>query len=313
MAILVLFTFLSAFVVLYALLNMFTQTRLRVRQRIEALDPRRPAKEKSTQKNKTRERKPGVASRIRFDFLEKLDGALVRGEIDVSAKDFVVRWAVITAIGAVVAFLFSRWLVGILVIGVSFFGTFLYIRARSTRRLQRFEEGLHDMLTITANSLRAGHSFVQAIQVVSDDMHGPIKEELSRVLTEMSMGMPLEDAFKSAAARMNSADFNLIVTAILIQRQVGGNLSEVLDQISDTIRERVRLKREIKALTAQGRMSGLIFMLLPIGIGIMIYVISPQYISILFQSMIGLTMLGFALVSQIFGFFIIRKIVDIEA
>lgn len=299
--------FLSVFLLMYISTRMLTETRSRVTRRVEVLTSSSNRESKAKKSIRTGHR------RWQWVTLERLEGALVRGEIDISAKDFVIRWALVTLCIGVLALLWGGGLASLFVIGIAFFGTFLYVRGRSARRLRHFEEGLHDMLTITANSLRAGYSFMQAIQVVSEDMHGPIQEELGRILAEMNVGVHLEDAFKSAAERMQSTDFNLIVTAILIQRQVGGNLSEVLDQISETVRERVRLKREVKALTSQGRLSGLIFMLLPIGVGVMMYLISPTYMDILFQSTVGLTMLGFALVLQLIGFFVIRKIVDVEA
>ena len=299
--------FLSIFLLMYLVARIVTATRSRVARRVEVLAA------SSERKHKPQKSTRSGTRRWHFVTLARLEGALTRGEMDISARDFVIRWALVTICLGILGLLWGGALPALLMVGIAFFGTFLYVRARSARRLRHFEEGLHDMLTMTSNSLRAGYSFLQAIQVVGEDMHGPIQEELTRVLAEMNVGVHLEDAFKSAAERMQSTDFNLIVTAILIQRQVGGNLAEVLDQISETIRERVRLKREVKALTSQGRLSGLIFMLLPIGVGLMMYLISPSYIDILFHSSLGLAMAVSALFLQLIGFFVIRKMVDVEA
>jgi len=307
MALIGLLVFVSIFLLVFTMARRLTETRLRVARRVNMMDPSPEPKSKPKKVGKLR------AQNLKARFMDRLDSALSRGEMDVSPKDFLVRWSLVTFCVAIFAFIGAGLLAGLFFISISFFATFLYVQARGTRRLRRFEEGLHDMLTITANSLRAGYSFMQAIQVVSEDMHGPIQHELNRILAEMNVGVPLEEAFKSGAERMQSQDFSLIVTAILIQRQVGGNLAEVLDQISETIRERVRLKREVQVLTAQGRLSGWIFMFLPVGVGLMTYIISPSYVTILFQSAIGIGMLVFAFMAQLFGFLIIRKIVTIEA
>jgi tight adherence protein B len=130
-------------------------------------------------------------------------------------------------------------------------------------------------------------------------------------LQEMNWGTPTEEALLNMAARVNSEDLELVVTAVLIQRQVGGNLAEVLDNIATTIRERVRIKGEIKTLTAQGRISGLIIGLLPILLTAVIYFLNPAYIKPLFASKTGLTMVSFAVLAQILGLGLIKKIVQI--
>lgn len=299
--------FLTMFLFVYSLALLATAKRRRVAARIEALDPT-PVRQK---KRKTTTVKVGKRE-VRVNVVSNFESLLIRGEFDISARDFIVRWVLITLCISTLVFLIHGGLAAFLAALLSFAVTLIYLRMRSARRLQRFEEGLHDMLTITANSLRSGYSFIQAINVVTEDMAGPVQQEFARVLDEINVGVPLEQAFKSAAVRIQSEDFNLIVTAILIQRQVGGNLAEVLDQIASTIRERVRLKGEVKVLTAQGRMSGIIFMLLPIGVGTLMYILAPAYVSILFRSLLGIAMLVIAVILQVFGFLVIRKIVDIK-
>lgn len=299
--------FATVFILVYAIGRIVTQTRRRVLQRFGALET--GVKSKPVRKSRLRQDSSGPLNTV----LRRLTGTLTRAEIDLSARDFLLRWILITLAGAVIALVVSGPLTFALFVVVSYLATSMYVKGRSGRRLIRFEEGLPDMLGITANSLRTGYSFLQAVQVACDNMRGPVREELSRVVAEISIGVPLEQAFRSAGARMQSEDFNLIITAILIQRQVGGNLSEVLDSISNTIRERIRLKREVKVLTTQGRMSGIIFMVLPVGVGILIYTISPGYISVLFQSPTGYIMVLVAFIAQVLGYFIIRRMVRIEA
>lgn len=317
--------FATVFLLIYTVGHISTQTRRRVLKRIRTF-------EDGPRLGNTRARGWGANPNSGLNrLLRKLGNTLTRAEIDLPAKDFLSRWGVITFAGAILAWLGSEMsdgvsgmsgsmtgrmkgpLIFVLFFVVSYLATSLYVKARSRRRLIRFEEGLPDMLSITANSLRTGYSFLQAVQVVCENMRGPVRAELSRVVSEIRIGVPLEEAFRRAGERVHSEDFNLIITAVLIQRQVGGNLAEVLDSISHTIRDRIRLKREIKVLTTQGRMSGIIFMVLPAAIGFLIYVISPSYIGVLFQSSTGYTMLFVALIGQVVGFFIIRRIVRIEA
>ena len=178
--------------------------------------------------------------------------------------------------------------------------------------MKLFNRQLGDALIIIANSLRTGYSFMQAMDMVAREMKPPISSEFSRTVKEMNLGTTTEIALGNMAKRIDSEDLDLVFTAVLIQRQVGGNLSEVLDNIARTIRERVRIRGEIRTLTAQGRMSGLIVGLLPVAMGFVIYLLNPEYIRVLFSHPIGRLMLIAATVSQVIGIILIRRIVDIE-
>ena len=188
----------------------------------------------------------------------------------------------------------------------------LGLRIIIERRVRAFNNQLGDCLVLIANSLRTGYSFMQAIQMVSKEMLPPISVEFARTLREMNLGVTTEEALNNLAKRIDSDDLDLVLTAVLIQRQIGGNLAEILDNIAGTIRERMRIKGEIKTLTAQGRMSGIIVGLLPIGLGLVIQLINPGYMQVLFTSPIGLFVLGGAAASQLLGILLIRKIVNIE-
>lgn len=187
----------------------------------------------------------------------------------------------------------------------------LVFRAKQ-RRTAKFNSQIGDTLAVMSNSLRAGFSFLQTMEMVSREMPPPLGEEFGRCLREMNLGTPTEQALINLNQRIESDDLDLIVTAVLIQRQVGGNLAEVLDSISYTIRERIRIKGEIKTLTAQGRMSGIIIGLLPIVIGVFVYLINPDYIGTLFKTSIGLGLITGGIVSQVIGLTIIKKVVSIE-
>lgn len=189
---------------------------------------------------------------------------------------------------------------------------FAALNAARNKRLSNFNAQICDALTIMANSLRSGFSFLQSMDMVRKELPDPVKKEFTRTLKEINLGTPTEEALENLAKRVNSEDLDLVITAVLIQRQVGGNLSEVLDNIAETIRDRIRIKREIRTLTAQGRISGLIIGLLPLILGGFMMVVKPSYIMQLFSSRAGLTMMMLAIMGEFTGMLIIKKIVDIK-
>lgn len=188
----------------------------------------------------------------------------------------------------------------------------MVVKRLKSKRIQKFNSQIGDALVVMSNSLRAGFSFLQAMEMVSREMPAPISNEFSHALREMNLGTPTEEALVNLTKRIDSEDLDLVVTAVLIQRQVGGNLAEVLDSISHTIRERVRIKGEIKTLTAQGRVSGMVVGFLPIAVGLILSVINPSYIGTLFSSELGWGLLIAGAVSQSIGIALIKKTVDIK-
>lgn len=180
------------------------------------------------------------------------------------------------------------------------------------RRRALFSDQLAPMLQMIAGGLRAGFSFLQAFELVAKEMTGPAGSEAAKVMRDIAIGASMEDALERMNQRLGSADFDLVLTAVLIQRQVGGNLSEILDTISETIEERVRMRREIVALTAQGRLSGVILALLPLAVLLYMYVVAPDYVMPLFTERAGQIALGAALVLEIIGYVVILRIVDIK-
>lgn len=188
--------------------------------------------------------------------------------------------------------------------------TFLLVLIR--KRRAAFTEQLSDCLTTVANALRAGYSFQQAVDVVAKEMEPPISVEFNRVSNDVSMGINLDDALEQMAKRVESSDFDLVVTAVLIQREIGGNLAQVLDSISDTIIERIRMKREIQALTAQGRLSAVVLLLLPFFVGAFMYIFNHDQFILLLEEPSGQIALAVSLVLEVIGIFIIKKIIDID-
>lgn len=203
------------------------------------------------------------------------------------------------------AMFFAGALAGILM-GLALLGL------RIRRRRKKFTNQLGDMLTMVANALRAGFSFMQAFELISREMDAPMGREVQLVVNEVNLGNTLESALDNMQRRVASPDFELVVTAVLIQRQVGGDLAQILDTISDTIQERIRMRREVMTLTAQGRASGIVVACVPIGLGIFLYIVSPTYLQPLLETDVGHMFIAGAIVSECIGMLIIRKIVDIQ-
>lgn len=243
-----------------------------------------------------------------------LEHRLIQAGVPLRGSEFVVICLLLATGGFMVVFILDRGRLSLAVLS-GLCGCLLplmWLRLRVQRRMKAFNSQLGDALILIANALRTGYSFLQAIEMVSREMLAPIAIEFGRLLKEMNLGVTTEDALNNLAKRVDSDDLELVITAVLIQRQVGGNLAEVLDNIAGTIRERVKIKGEIKTLTAQGRMSGLIIGMLPVVLTIVIYIVNPSYIELLFTHPAGKLMLAGAVVSQILGVLFIRRIVNIE-
>jgi len=187
-----------------------------------------------------------------------------------------------------------------------------WVGRRISGRLNAFNKQLPDTITLLSNSLRAGSSFLQSIELVSREGAPPMSDEMGRVVREVNLGLGMEEALHNLVRRIKSDDLDLMVTAIGIQQQVGGNLAEILDTIAFTIRERVRIKGEINTLTAQGRVSGYLVAFLPIGLGVALNAINPAFMAPLFTETIGRILIGVGAVMMTIGFLAIRKITDIK-
>ena len=189
----------------------------------------------------------------------------------------------------------------------------LIVLMRISRRLDALTEQLGDCLITISNALRAGYSFQQTIEVIAKEMEPPIGEEFSKMNHDVSMGVPLEEALDVANKRIGSPDFELVVTAVLIQRDVGGNLAQVLDNISYTIMERARMRREILSLTAQGRLSALVLVALPFVAAVAVYLVAPSQIMMLLDDPLGRMALMGAGAMEVIGYVVLMRIVNIDA
>ena len=231
----------------------------------------------------------------------------------VRSGEFVVLSVVAFVVGAVLAAALLKVGLLALVVGAACgMGPTMALRMSLRKRTEKMREQLPDVLTIMASSLRAGHSFMQALDTTAREIAQPAATEFQRVVSEIRLGRPTDDALEALAIRVGSADFRWAVLAVNIQREVGGNLAEILDNVADTLRERAMMRRQIQVLTAEGRLSAWVLTGLPIAIGVYMYAVNPDYIGLLFTTKLGLFMLGTAVILLVLGIFWMRKIVDID-
>ncbi|WP_349409457.1 type II secretion system F family protein [Pseudalkalibacillus sp. SCS-8] len=257
--------------------------------------------------------KQRVRARLSKKKSRKLEQLLRRSGVPLTTEEFILfRW-ILTALAASFLYLiFGKILMVYIGACFGYFFPIMWLKKKEKKRIQKFNDGLADMISTVVGSLRAGFSFPQALKTVVEESDDPIRTEIGHVLREMQYGSSLEDALNELYERMPSEDLELMIQAILIQRQVGGNLATVLDKIVLTIRDRTKIQRQITTLTAQGRLSGIVIGLLPIILAFVLYVIEPEYIGTLFTSAIGMALLGAGLVSGFIGFVLIRKVTTIE-
>ncbi|MDP9468735.1 MAG: type II secretion system F family protein [Chloroflexota bacterium] len=260
------------------------------------------------------------------DLSTRLSTEIARADLKLRPAEFLFAW-----IASPFAFAFIGYVLGFILPGfqnpvalaVLFaIGAYFprwYVGYRQRKRLTSFGRQLPDTITLLANSLRAGSSFLQGLELVTREARPPISEEFERVVREMSLGVALQPALGNLVRRVASEDLELMVTAINIQSQVGGNLATVLDSIAYTIRERVRIQGEIKTLTAMQRYSGYVITLLPVGLAGLLFLISPSYITAMLEKPpetfglpTGIIFFIIGAISMGIGYVFIRRIVDIK-
>jgi len=251
------------------------------------------------------------------DLFENISRDLARADLKLRPAEYIAV-IVISIFGfGVVGFIISSGSMIFAFVGM-LSGAFvprMYVKSQEKGRLKRFNNQLSDMLNLTVNGLRAGFSTLQALEAVSRELPPPINEEFHRVVQEMQLGIPMEEALDHLLRRINSDDLDLVITAINVQREVGGNLAEILDSISFTIRERVRIKGEIAALTAQGRATAWVISAMPVILMGLLFLINREYIMQFFNPetrSCGIPLIVLAGIMVVTGFIATQKIVDID-
>jgi tight adherence protein B len=257
----------------------------------------------------------------RSSFGDQLAKNLARADLKFKPGEFIFFIFALAAVLGTVGYLFVGtdpiYKLGSLIMGVlaGLVGPMIYVRSQQGRRLQKFNDQLSDMLNLVVNGLRAGYSTMQAMEAVSRELPSPISDEFRRVVQEMQLGLPMDKALDNLIRRIPSEDLDFVITAINVQREVGGPLAEILDTIAFTIRERIRIKGEIRVMVAQVVMSGRILSAVPFAVFVLLWFINQKYMGQFFtpQNLVcGMIAIGTGLFMIGIGYFIMMKIADIQ-
>ena len=313
---------LFSFFLWVSIMGTATQSRRTVEKRVDKIASKKSGLTLQIQEKK-KERKTSILKRAinsngkhsvqRKKLMDTIFNELILADIMMKPEEFSLIWIVLIFVPAGLAALFGLGIMPAATLAViGAFVPIVFIKIKKDKRKKAFEAQLGDTLIMMCNGLRSGFSFNQVMENVANDMPPPIGIEFGRVCNEIRYGATMEEALNNMCDRVKSADLMLVVSAVLIQRTTGGNLSEMLSTISHTIRERIKIKGEISSITAQGRMSGLIIGALPIGIAAVLMVVNPDYMSTFFTTKIGNIMLIVSVVMEVIGFFAIRKVVTID-
>ncbi len=244
---------------------------------------------------------------------QMIESALEQANVPLRPGEAIIGTIALAILAGIVVGAFTQsLLIAIGVGGGILAAAFFAVKTVASRERKKFDNQLPDTLTLTSTSLRAGYSLLQAVEAVAQESPEPTRREFGRALTEIRLGRQLIEALGDIGVRMESQDFDWAVLAIAIQREVGGNLAEVLQTTAETMNQRNRLRREMKALTAEGRISAIIMAILPFFLFGLISIINPKYLVPLYSTPIGLGMIGFALLLLIAGVMWMQKIINIE-
>ncbi len=268
----------------------------------------------SSSSQRDRRRSPAVAR----GFSASVAQELARADLKLTVTEYVFLHFVTALVCFTVGFAATRQATVGMAFGV--LGLFLpriYVTRRQRQRVSAFNNQLADTMMLVANSLRSGYSLLQSFEVVAREAPQPTSDEFSRVVREVGLGLSPEEALMNLVRRLESEDLEMMVTAINVQHEVGGNLARILDTLSGTIRQRVRVKGEIRTLTSQQRLSGYIISLLPVVVGGVLYMVNPEYIGRLFsfKRVICMPIIALPIIAAVLivvGFLVIRKLADIE-
>jgi tight adherence protein B len=244
---------------------------------------------------------------------KELSNYLSMSGVSLSGKEFITIWSLLTIVPILAVLFLGGHVLTASGIGMMCFSAPpLFIRRSRIKRQEEFSKQLGEALVLMGNCIRSGFSFQQAMESIAKEMQPPISSEFSKTLREIHFGVSMKDALTHMVERVKSQDLDLLVSAVLTSAQVGGNLSDILDVISETVRDRIKIKADVRVLTSSGRTSGMIIGLLPVFIILMLMVLNPQYFGAFFDSSIGKVMMGVSVALELTGFAVINKIVDIK-
>lgn len=242
----------------------------------------------------------------------RIDAALDRAGVVMRAGEFVALIAGITALAAFAGYLFFDAIGVVIGALVALGGAVAFLERRGRARNQAFADQLPDALTVLAGAMRAGFGFGQAIESVAEELEPPLSTEFRRAILESRLGRDMEVALEGVAERVQSEDLTWVIEAVRINQQVGGDLARIFDQVAETIRSRNRLKRQVSALTAEGRVSAVVLGLLPVVMGGFLYATNPDYLEPMFSRTMGLVALGVAAALLAIGALWLKKMIDLD-
>jgi tight adherence protein B len=246
-------------------------------------------------------------------YVDSVERQLVQGDVPMRVSEFLLLRVVLVVVPLILFWgIVGNPLAGLCAGGAGVILPSIWLNRRIKGRVARFNLQLADFLILIVNALRSGQTFLQGVSYAVRECQDPIRREFKYLLQETNLGAPIDTAMRNLALRMPSEDLQITCTAFIIQRATGGNLAEVLERVAETIRERVKLQGMIKVLTAQGILSGFIVGLLPFAVGIIIHLISPNYMDPFFKTSTGHFVLGGAVLLQLIGVLVIKKIVTIN-
>jgi tight adherence protein B len=238
---------------------------------------------------------------------------LERAELRLKVGEYVMLRAVFTCLAGLAVWAVTHIaLAAVVAAAITFFLAPLYLKQRQKRRIDKLDRQLPEFLVMVSNALKAGFGLMQGLDNAAEQLDAPLSVELRRTLRDIAIGASVEDALTTLNDRVGSKDMDIVITAVLVQRTAGGNLSEILDTTAHTIRERERIKGEIKTLTTQQMFTGYILGVLPVGMAVLLALISREYMQPLFTTTLGHVLIGIGLTMDFIGFLVIRKILAIE-
>lgn len=307
-----------AFVVSFIIFSLVSSDKIAAEKRVEELKKREGdvtdiALVKHQSKRK-KLKKEGEKSKSFFDkYAASLYKELQAADVKMRPEEFSLIWLLVTVVPAGLVVLFSgSATIAIVLFMIGLLIPLLLIKMKQKARVKKFDEQLSDALIIACSCLRSGLSFTQSMETISKDMSAPISTEFAQVLAEMNMGASMEESLERMNTRIKSSYLSLTISAVLIQKQTGGNLSQILDNISSSIKEKMKLKKELNSATASGKMTGLLMGSMPVILMILFYVVNPSFMEPLFKTSLGHVFLGIAAGLEILCFVLIKKIVTIK-
>lgn len=310
---------LLVFALVFITASTIMQDKIAAEKRLEELNKKQgdgadialvKSESKSTRRRRERqEQNSRIDDRIGALIYAQLQSA----DIKMRPEEFLLIWVLVAFVpGGLVALFIRNPLLsaGLVIAGIVL--PIFYIRTRKKSRVKKFEEQLSDSLMICCSCLRSGLSFTQAMETIAKDMDAPISTEFDLTLKEMNMGMSMDDALENMGKRIKSKFLDLMISAVLVQRQTGGNLSRILENISDTIKEKMKLKKQLKTATASGRTSGMIVGAMPVALLAMFAVINYDFVAVLFEETRGHILLAVAAGMELMAFVFIKKIINVK-